>query len=86
MSVRRYCQRFYCDRWRERVCCASCREADDCRNRCLNHPSRCRLEDVEKRKRKAAAGTPSAGCADSSLREGAKKRTDCRAGVSTGSQ
>lgn len=46
----RYCKRFYCDAQGERICCASCRDRRDCGNPCLNHPSRCRLEDVERRK------------------------------------
>ena len=42
----RMCQRFYCDRMRERVCCRDCRHYVSCRNSCENHPSRCGLEDT----------------------------------------
>ena len=44
--MRRYCKTFYCDDVGERLCCASCRFRRDCGNPCLNHPSRCGLEDV----------------------------------------
>lgn len=46
MKTPRMCQRFYCD-WRgDRYCCADCWNLKDCVNPCLNHPSRCRLEDT----------------------------------------
>lgn len=44
--MRRYCRIFYCDDVGERLCCASCRFRRDCGNPCLNHPSRCGLEDL----------------------------------------
>ena len=44
--MRRYCKTFYCDDVGERLCCASCRFRRDCGNPCLNHPSRCGLEDL----------------------------------------
>lgn len=43
----RYCKRFYCDERRDRYCCADCHLWRDCSNRCLNHPSRCGLEDPD---------------------------------------
>ena len=46
MKTPRMCQRFCCD-WRgDRYCCADCWNLADCVNPCLNHPSRCRLEDT----------------------------------------
>lgn len=50
MRRQRYCLRFYCDFLRERICCADCPFREGCRNPCLNHPVRCRLEDVPRRK------------------------------------
>lgn len=44
----RYCKQFYCDQMGDRICCASCPERRDCCNPCLNHPSRCRLENTER--------------------------------------
>lgn len=44
----KYCKRFHCDHKGERVCCASCRKKKTCKNPCLNHPSRCGLEDKER--------------------------------------
>lgn len=43
--MQRYCMIFYCDKRGERFCCADCHLRRDCANPCLNHPSRCRLED-----------------------------------------
>lgn len=43
----RHCRQFYCDERGDRFCCADCRLRADCANPCLNHPSRCRLEDTE---------------------------------------
>ena len=42
----RYCARFYCDKVRERRCCADCwrRKARKCRRACQNDPSRCGLQ------------------------------------------
>ena len=47
--MRRYCNVFYCDKRREYLCCATCQSRGRCRNRCLNHPDRCLLEDVKRR-------------------------------------
>ena len=47
--MNRYCNIFYCDRQQDFVCCATCQSRGRCRNRCLNDPSRCRLEDVNRR-------------------------------------
>lgn len=43
----RYCTRFYCDKVRERRCCADCwrRVRRKCRNACQNDPSRCGLQN-----------------------------------------
>lgn len=35
------CSTFYCDIRGGRYCCAFC--PDPCKNRCLNHPDRCKL-------------------------------------------
>ena len=45
--MQRFCKQFYCDERGDRFCCADCRLRRDCANPCLNHPSRCRLEDPE---------------------------------------
>lgn len=50
MSERRYCQRFYCDRMRKRLCCTSCEKRDRCRRPCLNHPDRCGLKQKKEDK------------------------------------
>ena len=42
--MQRMCQQFYCDRRGDRYCCADC--PTPCNHKCLNHPSRCRLELV----------------------------------------
>ena len=52
----RYCRNFYCDQMGERICCSSCPWVRDCSNPCLNHPSRCGLEDKEKAEREGDAG------------------------------
>ena len=52
MSAPRMCQRFYCD-WRgDRYCCRDCGHYVSCNNACLNHPSRCGLEDLSGRVRR----------------------------------
>lgn len=43
----RFCSRFYCDQRGDRYCCADCYLRRDCANPCLNHPSRCGLEDPD---------------------------------------
>ena len=55
MKKERMCSRFYCDKRRDRFCCADCPNAYRCENRCLNHPSRCRLE--ARKKEDAGDGT-----------------------------
>jgi len=48
----RRCQIFECDRLGGRYCCADCDFWTCCKDRCLNDPSRCKLEDTaEKWKR-----------------------------------
>ena len=42
----RFCRQFYCDQRGDRFCCTDCYMRRDCGNPCLNHPSRCKLEDV----------------------------------------
>lgn len=53
----RYCKQFYCDERGDRYCCADCRLRADCANPCLNHPSRCRLEDTDGQPEKRRGGT-----------------------------
>lgn len=43
----RYCRQFYCDQRGDRFCCADCYMQRDCANPCVNHPSRCNLEDSD---------------------------------------
>ena len=49
----RFCRNFYCDTMGERICCSSCHWLRDCANPCLNHPSRCGLEDTAKSEKEA---------------------------------
>lgn len=48
----RYCSIFYCDRHRERRCCADCwhKKHRKCKNPCLNDPTRCGLQHMPKRR------------------------------------
>lgn len=55
--MQRYCRQFYCDERGDRFCCADCRLRRDCRNPCLNHPSRCNLEDTGQQPAKRRGGT-----------------------------
>ena len=50
MVKNKYCSIFYCDRMRERVCCASCENRSRCRRPCLNDPDRCGLEEKKETK------------------------------------
>lgn len=52
----RYCSRFYCDKARERRCCADCPEHTKrrCRNPCTNHPARCGLKGDPPKRGKAS--------------------------------
>ena len=68
--MRRYCKTFYCDDVGERLCCASCRFRRDCGNPCLNHPSRCGLEDL--REASAEGGQPLSRCAAAPLAQGSQ--------------
>ncbi len=43
----RYCRQFYCKERGDRFCCVTCYKRDDCAIVCLNHPSRCKLEDID---------------------------------------
>ena len=45
MNTIKFCTRFHCDGRRDRYCCATCFYRERCLNPCLNHPSRCGLED-----------------------------------------
>lgn len=47
----RWCKTFYCDQRGDRFCCADCWMRRDCPSPCLNHPTRCKLEDTEKKGR-----------------------------------
>lgn len=40
---KRICERFLCDEWKERVCCADCEAHRFCPNPCLNDPAKCGL-------------------------------------------
>ena len=51
----RFCKTFPCETMGDRVCCCSCPLVKDCGNPCLNHPSRCGLEDVKRKERIATA-------------------------------
>lgn len=48
----RYCRTFMCDYRGDRYCCADCYQRADCPNPCLNHPSRCGLENTDKRRKR----------------------------------
>lgn len=52
----RYCLNFYCDRHRERRCCADCwhKKHHKCHNPCMNDPNRCGLQDMSKPKNRRA--------------------------------
>lgn len=45
----KYCHIFYCGIVTEWICCATCVYNEVCLDRCLNDPSRCRMEDVRRR-------------------------------------
>lgn len=47
----RWCKTFHCDARGDRFCCADCWQRRDCLSPCLNHPTRCKLEDTEKKGR-----------------------------------
>lgn len=49
--MRRYCKVFNCDTMGDRICCATCYYRRDCCNPCLNHPSRCKLEDLKRKEK-----------------------------------
>lgn len=55
--AQRFCKQFYCDERGDRYCCADCRLRADCANPCLNHPSRCRLEDEDGKPAKRRGGS-----------------------------
>ena len=45
----KYCNIFYCGIVNDWICCSTCEYGEVCLDRCLNDPSRCRLEDVRRR-------------------------------------
>ena len=45
----RWCKTFHCNARGDRYCCADCWMRTDCPDPCLNHPSRCGLENTAKR-------------------------------------
>ena len=51
-NTSRYCKIFMCDYRGDRYCCADCYQRADCPNPCLNHPSRCGLENTDKRRKR----------------------------------
>ena len=55
-AMQRYCLRFYCPERGDRYCCADCFLFKDCGNHCLNHPTRCRLEDKDPKPVKRRGG------------------------------
>lgn len=50
----RWCRTFHCDARGDRYCCADCpaKTKANCRNPCQNDPSRCRMEDVDRKNNK----------------------------------
>ncbi len=48
----RWCNVFHCDRRGDRYCCIDCPKTykSKCCNPCQNDPSRCRLEDTNRKK------------------------------------
>lgn len=52
--MKRYCNVFYCDKRRDFLCCTTCQSRGRCRNRCLNDPCRCGLEDLTRQGEKEA--------------------------------
>ena len=59
MGAVRMCKVFYCDARGDRFCCRDCDGYKACANRCLNDPSRCRLEDRPGERRAAVRKTES---------------------------
>ena len=64
----RFCKTFHCDTMGDRVCCCTCPWVRDCSYPCLNHPSRCGLEDKDRpetarprRKRRDRGGSETPG-------------------------
>lgn len=55
--MQRFCLQFYCPERGDRYCCADCYLRRDCPNPCLNHPSRCRLENRDGKQRNRAVGS-----------------------------
>lgn len=47
----RWCTAFHCDERGDRFCCADCWMRRDCANPCMNHPTRCKLEDLKRKER-----------------------------------
>lgn len=47
--MKHYCKVFRCEYHGDKICCAYCRDLWSCADRCLNHPSRCKLEDKKRR-------------------------------------
>lgn len=54
----RWCRTFHCDRRGDRFCCVDCPKTykSKCRNPCRNDPSRCGLEEGERRIRELKKG------------------------------
>ena len=46
----RWCKVFNCDERGDCYCCADCWQREDCRNPCMNYPTRCGLENVERKR------------------------------------
>ena len=44
------CSRFYCEATNEFTCCACCPKRKSCLDPCLNHPSKCNLSIIPRKK------------------------------------
>ena len=44
------CSRFYCEITKEFTCCACCSQRESCSDPCLNHPSKCNLSIIPRKK------------------------------------
>lgn len=49
VKLKRICKIWFCRDMRKWLCCADCWMRDDCPDRCLNWPSRCRCVSKEER-------------------------------------
>lgn len=47
-TTQRMCEVFMCDHRGDRFCCHDCKDKENCKNPCLNHPDRCGLLQEER--------------------------------------